>query len=352
MSLSISTPNGKTIKISFKKLLFPLLLFVTVIIILFKFSELKEIGRLFAQAKWHWLALAFGSQLLNFLLQGSVYQTTFKILNFPKFPLLKLIKSSITIIFLNYIIPSLGIAGNLYFLKILKKHNVKEGKALMSIIIETTCYYLSFACLLILSLIYLFFKLGHIGQMQKNAIGGFILILLLIAFAIYFFLGSKNRARKRVTWVAEKIDLFEDGIRQEERVRELLNDFYQDFDWLKKNKKKILLPALLQLTKFLSDALTIFLIFLAFGSKVSIGLGIAAFVFGRLFGLVSFIPGGLGAFEGSMVLIFNSLGHPLELALSVILVYRFFSFWLYFPLGVIFYKQLNKDSLVSAAHAE
>ena len=142
--------------------------------------------------------------------------------------------------------------------------------------------------------------------------------------------------------MAEKIDKAEDGIRQEDRIKELLNDFYKDLTWLKNNKLKILQPALMQFLKFLSDGLTIFLLFLAFGSLVPIGLGVVAFAFGRLFGLISFIPGGLGAFDASMVLIFNSLGTPLELALSVMLIYRFFSFWIYFPLGLVFYKQFEK----------
>ena len=68
MTLSASTLNNKPLKISFKKLFFPLLLVIVVIITLFKFSELREIGQLFSEAKWHWLALAFASQYLNFSL--------------------------------------------------------------------------------------------------------------------------------------------------------------------------------------------------------------------------------------------------------------------------------------------
>ncbi len=342
MTLSASTLNNKPLKISFKKLFFPLLLVIVVIITLFKFSELREIGQLFSEAKWHWLALAFASQYLNFSLQAMVYKSTFKIVNIPAFKFLKLVKTGITILFLNFTIPSFGFAGYLWFLKQLKKQGIKEGKALLSIIIELLCYYSAFIFLLILSLIYLFFKLGNIGYTQKIAVAGFASVICFFIFAVYFFIGKKKRAHKRVVWLAEKIDKAEDGIRQEDRIKELLNDFYKDLTWLKNNKLKILQPALMQFLKFLSDGLTIFLLFLAFGSLVPIGLGVVAFAFGRLFGLISFIPGGLGAFDASMVLIFNSLGTPLELALSVMLIYRFFSFWIYFPLGLVFYKQFEK----------
>ena len=345
MTLSVPMPNGKPFKINFKKLFFPILLVVVVITILIKFSELREIGQLFRQAKWYWLILAFGSQILNFFLQATVYRSTFKILKIPSFSFLKLVRIGITVMFLSFSIPSLGFAGYLWFLKLLKKQNIKEGKVLLSIVIELICYYAAFFFLIILSLIYLFFKLGDIGHTQKIAVVGFGLILSFILFAIYFFVGKKERAHKRVVWLAERVDKAEDGVRQEDRIRELLDDFYKDLSWLKNNKRKILRPTAIQFSRFLSDGLTIFLLFLAFGSLVPVGLGVVAFAFGRLFGLISFIPGGLGAFDAAMVLIFNSLGVSLELSLSVMLLYRFFSLWIYFPLGLIFYIQFDKEIL-------
>jgi len=341
MILSSETLNNKSLKVSFKKLFFPILLTVVVITILFKFSELRAIAELFKQAKWHWLLAAFGTQCLNFVCQGNVYNTSLKILKISKQSLVDLIQYGITILFLNFTIPSLGFAGNIWFLKKLKKQGIKEGKALLVVVIEFLCFYATFFLLLILSLIYLFFKLGHVGYTQKIAVIGFAIITCMVVFAVYFFVGKKKNARKRLVWLAEKIDKTEDGVRQEDRINELLNDFYKDLAWLKENKIKLLYPASMQFLKFLSDGLTIFLIFLAFGSLVPIGLGIVAFAFGRLFGVLSFIPGGVGAFEASMVLIFNSLGISLELALSVMLIYRLFSFWIYFPLGLFFYKRLD-----------
>lgn len=341
MTSPVPALNGKPFRISFKKLFFPLLLVIVVITVLFKFSEIRAMGELFKQAKWYWLLAALGTQFLNFSFQGNVYNTSLKILKISKQSFIDLIRYGITILFLNFTIPSLGFAGNIWFLKKLKKQGIKEGKALLVIVIEFLCYYVTFFLLLILSLIYLFFKLGHVGYTQKIAVIGFGALMCLVIFFVYFFVGKKKNAHKRLIWLAEKIDKAEDGVRQEDRIKDLLNDFYKDFAWLKKNKIKLLYPASMQFLKFLSDGLIIFLLFLAFGSLVPAGLGVVAFAFGRLFGVLSMIPGGVGAFEASMVLIFNSLGISLELALSVMLIYRLFSFWIYFPLGIFFYKQLD-----------
>lgn len=346
MTISMPVANEKSIKISFKKLFFPLLLFVAVVVAFVNFSELQEIGQLFARAKWYWIVVALGSQFLNFFLQANVYRATFKIFGFPHVSLKKLIKAGVMVVFLNYTIPSLGMAGHFNLFRILRKNGIKEGKALLAILVEVFCFYIGFVLVILLSLFYLFFTLGNVGHTQIIAAAGAGAILLTIAIVSYSFLGGKKqRSQKRIAWMIKKFDTPENGESEKDRAEQLLKDFHQDFGWIRKNKKKLIRPATLQFAKFLSDGLTIFLIFLAFGKMVPIGLGVVAFVFGRLFGMLSFIPGGLGAFEGAMVLIFNSLGITLEMALSVMLIYRFYSFWLYFPLGLIFYKQINNKKL-------
>ena len=330
--------NGNSFNVEFKKLFFPFLILLVVVIIFLKFSELKEIGNLLLGTKWYLLILVFISQIVNFTLQGNVYLTTFKILKYPQIGLLKLTKIAVTIIFLNFTIPSLGFAGNLWFLKKVKSSGISEGKGLMTIIVEFTCYYLALIFLLLISLGYLFFRTGGIDNAQKIAIAGLSLVILLVATITYYFLGDKERAKSRIVYLAQKIDKAEDNIAQEERVQELLKEFYENFDWLKNNKIKLLKPTIVQFIKFLSDALTIFLIFFALGHIVPFGVAVVAFALGRLFGMITLIPGGLGAFEGSTILILNSLGASLELAVAVTLVYRLFSYWAYMPLGLWHYK--------------
>lgn len=321
-----------------------MLFLVAVVVVFLKISELKEIGRLFTEAKWYWLVLALFSQVVTLLLQTSVYQKIFHILEVRAFSFSQMARAAVAMTFLNYTIPSLGFAGNIAFIRNMRRRGVSEGTAIMSVVMEFVCFYLAFLILVVLSFLYLFLKLGHIGYTQKIAAVGFVLVLGLVGGITYFFLGNKKRARKRVQWLAEKVDMAENGVREEDRIKELLNDFYADFEWLKNNKKSIIKPTLIQLVRFLSEGITIFLVFLAFGALTPIGLGVVAFALGRLFALVSFLPGGIGAFEGAMVLIFNSLHIQLEMALAVMLLYRFFSYWLYFPCGFIAMRWMEKET--------
>ena len=335
-------------KIGVKGLFFPLILFIVVVIIFLKFSELKSIGQLFQRANLLWLLAALCSQVIGFLLQGLVYYKIFDLLDFHKFKFLKLLKAAVTIVFLNFTIPSLGFAGNIYFLKILKKYDLPEGKGLLTIILEFVCFYLSFILLLIISFGFLFFKLHVLGRTQAYAILGFAGILTLIAFMLHFWLGNKEKAKKRVSWFANKINYNSADVKNELWIGELLTVFYQDVKLLKQKKARMAKIVFFQFCRFLWDSVTIYLLFLSFGVSVPISLTIIAPNIGRLFGLLTFIPGGIGTFESSMVLVFNSLGITLELAFAVMMLYRFFSYWLYFPLGLIFYRQLNREEKISA----
>ncbi|HPA25788.1 MAG TPA: lysylphosphatidylglycerol synthase transmembrane domain-containing protein [bacterium] len=333
-------------KIKFKSIFFPVLMFVVVVIIFLKFSELKSIGQLFQKANWWWLLAALGSQLIAFMFQGNVYHKIFGLLDFHKFNFFKLLRAAVTIVFLNFTIPSLGFAGNIYFLKILKKHGFSEGKGLLAIILEFVCFYLSFILLLIISFGFLFFKLHVLGKTQAYAILGFAGLLLLIYSVLHFTLGNKKKAKKIISWFAKKINYVGKDTKNELWIDELLTVFYQDVRLLKQKKIPLAKIIFLQFFRFLWDSVTIYLLFLSFGAVAPISLTIIAPNIGRLFGLLTFLPGGIGTFEGSMVLVFNSLGVQLELALAVMLLYRFFSYWLYFPLGIIFYRQLEKEENV------
>ncbi len=331
-----------TFKFSFKKLLFPIILLVAIIIAFLNFSELKEIWRLFREANGWWLLAALGSQIIAFLLQGWVYYNIFELLGFKALNLFQVLRASVTVIFLNFTIPSLGFAGNIYFLKILKKCGMKEGCGLLTILMEFLCFYLSFIVLLIISFAYLFFHFHALGRAQLAAIGGFVAFLIILCLIIYFWLGNKKRARKRILWFAKKIRYINDGDDENKWIDNLLHEFYHQLKQLKHKKTVLLWILSWQFIRFLWDSVTIYVLFLAFNVHVPFGLAILAPNIARLFGLLSFIPGGVGTYEGSLVLILNSLGIKLELSLAIMLLYRFFSYWLYFPLGLTFFRQLNK----------
>lgn len=87
------------------------------------------------------------------------------------------------------------------------------------------------------------------------------------------------------------------------------------------------------------DMATLFLLFIAAGHSVSPGVLLTGYGLPLLLGKVTFLPGGVGIVEGTMVALYTGLGVPNAVTVLVILAYRILSFWvptlLGFPLVIV-----------------
>ena len=59
--------------------------------------------------------------------------------------------------------------------------------------------------------------------------------------------------------------------------------------------------------------------------------------------LISLIPGGIGITEGLLALIFTGAGITSGIVLISTLVFRFFSFWIWIPIGLASYITLKRS---------
>lgn len=327
-------------KIGFKKFIFPILLLVIVVVVSLKFSEFKIMLKLFREAKWWWVILALGAIFLNYVSMSLTYRYLLNILDYP-FRLARLIKSTVVILFLNQAVPSLSFAGNIFFLNLLRKHKIQEGYGMMVITLEFICYYIDFILIIFFALSYLAFR-GSVTHLEIVALLIFSGILVFVIAMLRFWLLSKKNAKRRLRWLLEKFNYFGNEDWQKEDLAEhFVEEFRESAQIVKKKKLQILVPLTFQLGKFLFDALAIYFIFLAFNFHLNPVAVLSGYIISRLFGVVSFLPGGIGAVEGGLVLTYTSLGAPLEVAFAVSMIFRFFSFWLPLPIGVFIYRHLD-----------
>jgi uncharacterized protein (TIRG00374 family) len=84
---------------------------------------------------------------------------------------------------------------------------------------------------------------------------------------------------------------------------------------------------------------TLYCLFLAFHQGISLGPLVAGFAVGTLFVNISPVPQGIGIVEGTMTLVYTSLGVPGESALVVTLAFRGLSLWLPLALGFFFLRR-------------
>jgi hypothetical protein len=105
-----------------------------------------------------------------------------------------------------------------------------------------------------------------------------------------------------------------------------LGQLFNAWDALGKTGWKQPLLGALMNTGF--DMLTLFFLFIATGHPVSLGVLLTGYGLPLILGKMTFLPGGLGITEGTMVALYQSLAVSNDVTVVVILTYRAISFWL------------------------
>ena len=117
-------------------------------------------------------------------------------------------------------------------------------------------------------------------------------------------------------------------------LRHIFSLFYKELKNLKMlSFKTIFFSLFLSLFKIFICTLRIYLVFLMFGVEVKFFIVLGLWALCEIIGNVSMLPGGLGAYELSFVYLSSVLGIDSTLALSVVIIDRLFSFWIYLVVG-------------------
>ena len=228
----------------------------------------------------------------------------------------------------------------------LKKQRVATGAILLMLILRIIFTYAAFLLIFLYSLV-LVPTTPHL-PLSPKLISLFLLCLIFIG-VLYLFYSYKNKARFRVVWrrlisLANfflRISKKEIGKDQENSVFEKI---YEGIGLFGAKKRSSILALLAGIFYWLGDVACFFFVFLSFGYRIDFGVLIFGYSAATLFGLISFIPGGLGVTEASLALIYSGMGVPSAIALMSILVFRFFSFWIWIPFGLYSYLSLTREN--------
>jgi glycosyltransferase 2 family protein len=159
------------------------------------------------------------------------------------------------------------------------------------------------------------------------AIGSSIVVLLLAAYAGIIVWGLYNQSR--LATLVERLSRRWARLRHRRydpsATKQSLQHVFDAWDLFRSGGWRG--PALGAVLNSLFDMLTLYLIFIAAGHRVSPGLLLAGYGLPLLIGKFTFLPGGVGVVEGSMAAMYTALGVPHAVTVVVILGYRILSFW-------------------------
>lgn len=185
-----------------------------------------------------------------------------------------------------------------------------------------------------------FFSLAHLLATDELSVLELIifavtLALLLIVVGLTIW-GIKNRERflnagHRLTfWIKRRFHRPLDSGLIVERIRRS----FAAWDEIRHGQWH--LPLLGAVIYIFFDMATLYITFIAAGNPIRVIDMLAGYGLPLLMGKAAFVlPGGLGIIEATMAAIYSGIGVPSTVALAVVLVYRFITFWAPTVLGFI-----------------
>lgn len=193
-----------------------------------------------------------------------------------------------------------------------------------------------FVVLAVFSITYSVFYL----KLSEITIGALIaaLLILLAAFFIIIYMCINEGAGKKITmWLVRVIKRFsrKEHSNIENKALKALNNFQDSIKSMMKNRNVLLYGLPLSLVIWLFEIARVYIVFSAFGVHVSPGVIAVVFVIATLIGIIPLLPGGLGAVDGIMILMYSIAGVPPSVSAAATLVERLISFWMTSVIGML-----------------
>ena len=164
-------------------------------------------------------------------------------------------------------------------------------------------------------------------QAELIGFGATLLILGLIIGSAALGVRYRNQATKAVMWISSRVANLRRKSFDPDATRQEASDLFGAWDALWQGAWQR--PAVGAFLNVAFDMLTLYLLFVAAGENISLGVLLAGYGLPLLLAKVAFIiPGGVGVVESSMAVLYNGLGVPPATTVVVVLGYRLISFWL------------------------
>lgn len=302
------------------------------------------------------LLLIIPVQALSYFAVAKLYRNFFRAQG-DDIGMWEMYKVALELNFVNHVFPSGGVSGFSYLTIRMKQLGVSTSKSTLAQILRFALTFISFIAMLLFAMFAL--------SLSASTSGLVILISSTIIFSTIagagigvFIISKPSRIKAFVGWLPKFLNYigryFKKGkdLINMKKVESTLEDLHDDYVVLSKDMnliKQLLVWALL-INVF--EVLTIYVVYIAFGSFINPGALIIAYAVANFAGLVAILPGGVGIYEGLMTAVLASAGVNKGLALSATLVYRVLTMAIFLPVGYLFYHQALKGSSVLEAEMQ
>ncbi len=324
-----------------RKFIIALLLFLGVLFILLRISEIQNVVGTLKRGDWRFVFLAILVILIWLVNTAASYWSIYRAIGLDE-KVENLLPVVAAANFANIVAPTAGMSGMAIFVSEAQRRNYSPGRAAVAGALFVLFDYAAFFCVLAVGFSVLIRRNDlNIGEViASGLLLGFAVVL---AFLIYLGLRSAQALGKALAWLARLTNrvlwpFIHREYLSEKRAYEFAHDAAGGLKEIDRQPGNLILPLFLALSKQLLLIIILFLSFLAFKVPVSLGTLIASFSLGYLSLIVSPTPSGLGVVEGVLTVALISMYVDKGAAAVITLAYRGITFWFPLLIGLIAFR--------------
>lgn len=303
-------------------------------------DTLKQIN----DVSWWFLILMIPAQGLNFYSYALMYNDLLIFLK-SKIKVRRLFKITLELNFVNHVFPSGGVSGFSYFSIRLRPYGVSTGKSTLVQLLRFILIFISFQVLLAFGVLALAFS-GSVNNFVLVIAGSMATLLIMGSMLLAYIIGSKQRINIFFTSLTRFVNKVVSIVRPKNpetiniaKAQKAFNELHENYILIKKDFSVLKKPLLHSFFANITEVVTLYLVFVAFGFWVNPGAVIIAYAVANFAGLVSVLPGGVGVYEALMTAVLASAGVPAGVSFPVVIMYRVLTMLMQLTPGYILYHK-------------
>lgn len=298
--------------------------------------------------QWWALLLMIPAQALNFYAYTLMYEDLLNFLG-TKIKRSLLYRITLELNFVNHVFPSGGVSGFSYFSLRLRPLGVTTGKSTLIQVMRFVLIFVSFQLFLIAGLFILALS-GGVNNFVLLIAGSIATLLIVGTLSLAYIIGSKKRINAFFTSITKFLNKGISFIRPKHpetiniaRAQSTFTELHENYLLIKNDMGVLRRPLLHSIVANLTEVITLYVVFIAFGYWVNPGAVILAYAVANFAGLVAVLPGGVGIYEALMTAVLATAGIPAGISLPVVIMYRVLTMLMQLPLGYVLYHKAVQD---------
>jgi uncharacterized membrane protein YbhN (UPF0104 family) len=289
------------------------LLIGLIVLVVTHFGDTQILSVIAQEKQPWWLAGGLVLQAGTYVCAGALWRQVIAANN-RRVPLGSLAVLAVESLSVNQIVPLVGMGGNFVVIRAMKRLGLPYALAVEAVLVEILSQFIAFIVLTPPALLVLFLNHGATPVILWLT-AAFAVMMAAVSSGLFWLL--RHRRGKPPLWLSRF------GF-----IRTILDIGSQVSSARVGSWKLLAKTGGLDVTIFLLDAATLWMMMQAIGMPVGYLTAFAALVIAMLTGTLSLLPGGLGGFEAACTVILTMLGTPVQAALIGTLLLRGLTLWL------------------------